>query len=114
MTDLIETINSKYEDTVLGDYQQFVDSTARAYVADYPLVYPALGLAGETGEVVEKVKKLSRAGPGWSQNDREYFILELGDVLWYVTRLASILDIDLDDIVERNIIKLKDRQENGK
>lgn len=120
MTELIETINNTYkerssadfEDTVLGDYQEFVDTTALAYIPDYPLVYPALGLAGETGEVVERIKKLSRIGPSWSSEDKDYLALELGDILWYVTRIANILDLDLDDIMERNIQKLVERQKH--
>jgi NTP pyrophosphatase (non-canonical NTP hydrolase) len=100
------------ESNILTDYQEFVDETAAAYIADYPLAYPALGLSGETGETVERIKKICRRGPGqaWTAEDREYLVLELGDIMWYVSRIANILDADLEEIIEKNIDKLTNRQ----
>jgi NTP pyrophosphatase (non-canonical NTP hydrolase) len=100
------------ESNILTDYQEFVDETAAAYIADYPLAYPALGLSGETGETVERIKKICRRGPGqaWTAEDREYLILELGDIVWYVSRIANILDIELEEIIDKNIEKLTQRR----
>jgi NTP pyrophosphatase (non-canonical NTP hydrolase) len=103
---------SELSDNVLFQYQEFVDETAAAYISDYPLAYPALGLSGETGETVERIKKICRRGPGqaWTAEDREYLVLELGDIMWYVSRIANILDADLEEIIEKNIDKLTNRQ----
>lgn len=78
-------------------------------------IYPALGLVGEAGEVVEKVKKLIRdKGGEFNKDDVEAIKKELGDVLWYVSVLASEFSISLDEIAEANIKKLASRKKRGK
>ena len=76
--------------------------------------YALLGLAGETGEVTEKVKKIIRNKNG-SFSDSDIFELkkELGDVLWYIAEVCTSLNISLDHVAEMNIEKLKDRQRRG-
>lgn len=91
----------------MNDYQKRAMKTA-IYPTDYKMVYPALGLAGESGEVCEKVKKYLRGDD--SPNLRKDIEKELGDVLWYVANLASDLNIFLDDIATKNIDKLRDRE----
>ncbi len=77
-------------------------------------VYPTLGLAGEAGEVAEKVKKVIRDKNGiMDQETKEKISKELGDVLWYVAQLATELDLSLDDIADANISKLQSRKERG-
>lgn len=70
---------------------------------------PILGLVGETGEVVEHIKKSRRNGGRAKPLDLEKFKLELGDVLWYLTRLASEHGIELRSIATDNIEKLRVR-----
>jgi NTP pyrophosphatase (non-canonical NTP hydrolase) len=69
-----------------------------------------LGLVGETGEVAEKVKKMVRDG---NVLDKEGMTKELGDVLFYLTALASHLDIDMSEVAHTNINKLNDRKKRG-
>jgi len=90
------------------EYQELAAKTA-IYPEEYRIVYPALGLAGESGEVAEKVKKYIRDG----NLDRDLLAKELGDVLWYVSALSRDLGIDLDDVASRNIDKLRSRAERG-
>jgi|TARA_Y100000310_G_C20391035_1_gene672780 NTP pyrophosphatase (non-canonical NTP hydrolase) len=79
------------------------------------LFYPALGLAGEAGEVAEKVKKIYRDKKGEvSELDKEQLILELGDVLWYIAALADEVDICLSEVVEENLTKLLDRKKRNR
>lgn len=74
-------------------------------------IYPTLGLAGEAGEVAEKIKKVLRDNNGTiAQEQKELLKKELGDVLWYVSQLASELGLTMEDIAQHNINKLKDRQ----
>lgn len=73
------------------------------------LAYTALGLAGESGEYTEKVKKLLRDG----KLDKRLAAAELSDVLWYLTASANELGYTLTDIAEINIIKLTDRAERN-
>ncbi len=74
------------------------------------LVWNALGLAGEAGEVVDTVKKAVFHQHGL---DRDVLIKELGDVLWYVAALCSKLDVSLSEVMERNIAKLRTRYPEG-
>lgn len=102
----------------LNEYQDETRETAifpeelpDSHMVNYAeLSYCALGLAGETGEVVEKVKKSVREDDQSYLDDLED---ELGDVLWYWAQLADLLKFDADYLAERNLDKLKDRQERG-
>ena len=73
------------------------------------LTYLALGLAGETGEVVEKIKKLLRDGD--SPAKRDELAKEMGDVLWYLARLAAELNQPLSAVATTNLEKLRSRQQ---
>jgi len=76
------------------------------------IVYPILGLAGETGEVCEKVKKIFRDKQGiFSKTDREELVKELGDVLWYITAIAFEIGSNLTQVAEGNIRKLSSRKD---
>lgn len=77
--------------------------------------YPALGLAGETGEVCEKLKKAIRDEGGKVSDERRILLAkELGDVLWYIATLATELGLDLEEIAGHNLEKLAARKEAGK
>lgn len=98
---------------LLNTYQDHI-----AHFAIYPeantgsnveLSYLALGLGGETGEVLEKIKKLIRDGV---INHAEV-AKEMGDVLWYLSRLASAINYDMDEIAQINIDKLTSRKERN-
>lgn len=76
------------------------------------VMYLAIGVAGEAGEVAEKVKKWVRNG--WTTTRiRAELRPELGDLLWYMTRLASHFDLSLVEIADANLRKLADRRERG-
>ena len=78
-------------------------------------IYPMLGLAGEAGELAEKIKKIFRDDLGTLSGEKmEEIKKEIGDVMWYVSQLATELGLSLDDIVSSNIAKLRSRQERGK
>ena len=110
----------------MNDYQKRARKTAMYLgVRSQHIVYPALGLAGESGEVCEKVKKWLRGDyielVDGSARSRAAHILshnklsdklekELGDVLWYIANLATDLGLDLDDIATENLDKLRDRE----
>jgi NTP pyrophosphatase (non-canonical NTP hydrolase) len=106
----------KYNEVTLGHYQEVARSTAI-----YPnagdgtnegMMYAALGLAGEAGELANKVKKLHR--DGYARGFYEEAAAELGDALWYIAAMATELGYNLDDIAQHNMAKLKDRAARGK
>ena len=97
-----------------NEYQQATRSTA-IYPRDMGVVYPALGLAGETGEVVDKIKKVVRDHEGRFNDDSRHAIaLELGDVLWYIAAIAGDLGYNLDEIAQLNVEKILSRKARGK
>ena len=97
----------------LDAYQQAARRTA-IYDARHKVIYPALGLASEAGEVAGKVKKALRdRGGGFDAAQIEALKDELGDVLWYVAVLAADLGLSLEAIAEGNVAKLASRQERG-
>ncbi len=98
----------------LDEYQEKASKTA-IYPKNYELIYPALGLAGEAGEVANKVKKFIRDGA-----DQETFELkkleiakELGDVLWYIAALSNDLGVKLSALAAGNLDKLEDRMKRN-
>lgn len=98
----------------LNDYQKMALETA-IYPEDVKIIYPALGLNGEAGEVADKVKKVIRDNNEVFDDERKKAIaLEAGDVLWYVATLANDIGYTLEDIALMNHEKLKSRQERNK
>jgi NTP pyrophosphatase (non-canonical NTP hydrolase) len=97
----------------ISEYQRLSRRTAE-YPREAWLAYPALGLAGEAGEVAEHAKKAIRDDGGQVSDERRAAMAkELGDVLWYVAQLASELKLDLDEIAQANLDKLLSRQQRG-
>ena len=96
----------------LSDYQREARRTLTMPADPSPLLLAVigLGLAGEAGEVVELIKK--HVGHGHDLDAREVK-KELGDVLWYLAGVASLLGLNLDDIAHANIEKLKARYPEG-
>jgi NTP pyrophosphatase (non-canonical NTP hydrolase) len=92
-------------------YQERANKTA-IYPEEYKLTYPTLGLAGEAGEVAEKVKKIVRDGKDIKKEAHE-IAKELGDVLWYVAAVARDINYSLQVIAAMNIQKLESRKERG-
>ncbi len=74
------------------------------------LINGVMGLCGESGEAIDIVKKHLHQG---HPLDREKLIKELGDIAWYLAETACALDINLDEVLEANIAKLKARYPEG-
>ena len=95
----------------LNEYQELAKRTSRKDIsADEHLFNGILGLAGESGECADLMKK------HYYQDGRVIYvdmIDELGDVLWYVAEAASALDVTLESIAQHNIDKLKKRYPHG-
>lgn len=95
----------------INTYQQEAAKTA---IYSNKLIYPTLGLAGEAGEIANKVKKILRDNSGELEEDvRQNLISELGDVLWYVAALATDLKTELSEVANKNIEKLNSRKNRG-
>jgi len=106
-------LKEKYNMSDFNSYQRSASSTA-IYPEQHKILYPALGLAGEAGEVANKVKKIIRDGPENMPDDwREQLASEIGDVLWYCAALASDLNLTLGMIAGQNEAKLRRRKDRG-
>ena len=74
------------------------------------LVNGVMGLNGESGEVIDVVKKHMFQG---HDLDVDKIKKELGDVMWYVAEVCESLDLSMDEVMEANITKLSNRFKNG-
>lgn len=98
------------------EYQSAAADTAVHPDGDEAILYLALGLAGEAGEVADLVKKWRRGHSATGELDDaklDNVPEEVGDVIWYAARLCDELGYDFDDVLENNIAKLTDRQDTG-
>lgn len=94
---------------LLDEYKEQVRRTwthSTSWDTKEQILLSAMGMAGESGEVVDLYKKVLFHG---HELDYDKLIEETGDVLWYVTAMALALDISLEEIAKRNIEKLKKR-----
>lgn len=96
----------------LNEYADKAMSTAIYPSMGDNLVYPALKLNGEAGEVAEKVGKMLRDDDGdMTPERRESLAKELGDVMWYVAALCHELGVTMEYVAQINIEKLLGRKE---
>ena len=95
----------------INEYQQLAMTTMNKEMSKKDmLINGVMGLCGESGEAIDIVKKHLAQG---HELDREKLIKELGDIAWYLAEMATVLDIDLEEVLERNIEKLKKRYPEG-
>ena len=112
-------------------YEQFVDAVTSDSSKDFValadrmgeldrqgacierLTTAGIGLAAESGEFLEIVKKMVFQGKPWNDDNREHLIIELGDVMWYVMQACMALDVSIEDVVAGNVEKLKKRYPGG-
>jgi NTP pyrophosphatase (non-canonical NTP hydrolase) len=105
-------IKEKYK-MDFNKYQETAVETA-IYPDTHRILYPALGMAGEAGEVANKVKKIIRDGPENMPDDwKDQLASEIGDVLWYCAALANDIGIPLALIAAQNRDKLLERKQKG-
>ena len=95
----------------INEYQKLAMTTLNKQLSKKEtLINGVMGLCGESGEVIDLVKKHLHQGHQLNTND---LIKELGDVAWYLAEIAYAIDIDLETIFTLNIEKLKKRFPNG-
>jgi len=112
----------------LKDYQEFTETTNITWEAIkgflesgdaehqkmLMLMYLSLGLAGEAAEIANKVKKILRDSAGEiNTTNSKALSKELGDVAWYMSEIANLIGVDLDEILEENFQKLTSRKERA-
>lgn len=127
MSDFKFKDNYPVDDMTYGSFNEYQDFTATTDKAGTDLNC-VLGLLGECGEIAEKVKKTTRAVNAdyphgintvdfscypYTDGDRKELAKEVGDVLWYASRLADNLGYKLGDIVRMNVEKLSSRKTRG-
>lgn len=97
----------------LNEYQAAALTTA-VYPEDKRIIYPALGMCGEAGEVADKVKKVIRDNnQDFTEEKKNDIAFEIGDVLWYCATMANDIGYSLEQIAQMNIYKLASRKKRG-
>ena len=95
----------------INEYQQLAMTTLNPELKEKDvLINGVMGLCGEAGEAIDIVKKHLAQG---HELDRDALIKELGDVAWYLAETAYALGVPLEDVLQRNIDKLKARYPEG-
>ena len=90
----------------MGYYQQ---EAVKTDIYNHPIIYHALGLGIEAGEVKGKIKMMLRDGTF----NKDAIAAEIGDVLWYIAALCRDLEIDMAEVALKKLSKLKSRHERG-
>ena len=95
----------------INDYQKLAMTTLNPALSEKDvLINGVMGLCGESGEAIDIVKKWLAQG---HELDKEKLAKELGDICWYVAETATALGLSLEDIMEANIEKLRNRYPEG-
>lgn len=95
----------------INEYQKLAMRTSNQDLTlEQHIINGALGLAGESGEVADLVKKACMQGH-WM--DIAHIAKELGDICWYIAETATAIGYDLETIMQMNIDKLRARYPEG-
>ena len=94
----------------LNEYQKLAQRTSGTLSYEDKLLNGVMGLNGEAGECIDVLKKHLFQGHGL---DTEKLIDELGDVLWYIAQTAAGLGVDMEEIAQHNVTKLRARYPKG-
>lgn len=95
----------------LNEYQALAQRTSRKDIdLDDHLFNGILGLAGETGQCADLVKKCYFQD---GRDIREDLMDELGDVLWYVAEAVTAMGWTLEEVAQHNVDKLRRRYPEG-
>ncbi len=95
----------------INEYQKLAMTTLNPKLSEKDiLINGVMGLCGEAGEAIDIVKKHLAQG---HELDREHLIGELGDIAWYLAETATVLGVDLEEVLQRNIDKLRARYPEG-
>jgi len=95
------------------DFQEYQQRAVETDQVPTNTVVPLLGLAGEAGELLSEYKKYLRDGDA-HRLFKERVAEELGDLLWYISNVASKFELSLDDIATGNLDKTKDRWDRSR
>lgn len=98
-----------------NEYQRLAYATATRKSYPKKIIFPAIGLGEEAGEVLGKIKKLWRNDRmKLTPKKRTELKKELGDALWYLNAIATDLGLTLDDVATTNLKKARSRKKRGK
>lgn len=95
------------------EYASEVERTTPHMIPRDRLLMGALGLAGESGEVIDHIKKHVFQGHPIDDESHDALVKEMGDVFWYFTSLCNSLGMSLNQIMSVNSDKLRTRYPNG-
>lgn len=106
----------------IDEYQNRTNDTANYsdYIKDLTfekavMSYLSLGIAGEGGEIANKMKKYIRGDFDLMADEtkKKDIAMEVGDVIWYAAQLLEQMGFSFSEVATANILKLKKRKEQG-
>ena len=90
------------------EYQKGVERTRNKYCsAEDEVKSYCLGMSSEVGKLIGHMKNV------WKRLDDVNIVEGMGDIFWYITAIASTLEIDIDEVLNYNLIKLEKRYPDG-
>ena len=93
-----------------AEYQEEASKTIPVELTSSEIIDNAVyGLIGEVGELVDIIKKIKFQGHPMNDEARRHCLLELGDILWYITEMAYGLSDNMSNVANMNIEKLRAR-----
>lgn len=97
----------------VNEYQDKAMTTA-IYGERFNIIYPTLGMCGESGEVSDKVKKVLRDFNGVFTDEKKLELAkEIGDVAWYIAALCRDLGYTMEEVLQMNLDKLASRKDRN-
>ena len=103
-------IGQELQSMEMNEYQNLALRTSNSTNEEDLILNGVLGLSGETGEVADLVKKYIFQG---HKLDKAKILDELGDVLWYIAITAKGIGVELDEVANHNVEKLRKRYPAG-
>ena len=93
-----------------GEYQEEAQKTIPVNLTPEEVRDNAVyGICGEIGELIDILKKVKFQGHAFTEETKRHIILECGDILWYLSEMATGLNINLNTIATMNIDKIRAR-----
>lgn len=110
----VEAVTSKESNSTYSLVQRIAELEKEPNLNPALLMTAAIGMAAEGGEFAEIPKKLFFQGKEFTEDVRFHMKRELGDIIWYWINACRALNLDPNEVIDENVLKLESRYPGGK